>query len=84
MFFFLLWEQLEKMLEVKKQYLVDYTYQYEFAKMASENRVSHYSLVSSVGANNKSYFFILELNSLEESIKYLNFNKSIFFNHLFN
>ena len=60
----------------KHQYLVDYTYQYEFAKMASENRVSHYSLVSSVGANNKSYFFYPRIKGeLEESIKCLNFNK---------
>ena len=60
----------------KKQYLVDYTYQYEFAKMASENRVSHYSLVSSVGANEKSCFFYPRIKGyLEESIKHLNFNK---------
>ena len=60
----------------KEQYLVDYTYQYEFAKMASENRVSHYSLVSSVGANDKSYFFYPRIKGdLEESIKRLNFNK---------
>ena len=31
-----------------EQFLVDYTYQYKFAKMASENGVSHYSLVSSI------------------------------------
>ena len=60
----------------KKQYLVDYTYQYEFAKMASENKVNHYSLVSSVGANNKSWFFYPRIKGdLEESIKHLNFNK---------
>ena len=60
----------------KEQYLVDYTYQYEFAKMASENKVSHYSLVSSVGANEKSYFFYPRMKGdLEESIKLLNFNK---------
>jgi len=60
----------------KEQYKVDYTYQYEFAKMASENRVSHYSLVSSVGANDKSYFFYPRIKgALEESIKHLNFNK---------
>ena len=60
----------------KKQYLVDYTYQYEFAKMASENRVSHYSLVSSVGANHKSYFFYPRIKGdLEESVKCLSFNK---------
>ena len=60
----------------KEQYLVDYTYQYEFAKMASENRVSHYSLVSSIGANEKSCFFYPRIKGcLEESIKHLNFNK---------
>ena len=60
----------------KAQYLVDYTYQYEFAKMASENRVSHYSLVSSVGANDKSWFFYPRIKGyLEESIKHLDFNK---------
>ena len=42
----------------KQQYLVDYTYQYEFAKMASENGVTNYSLVSSTGANDKSFFFL--------------------------
>jgi len=60
----------------KEQYLVDYTYQYEFAKMASKNKVNHYSLVSSVGANRKSYFFYPRIKGdLEESIKRLNFNK---------
>ena len=42
----------------KEQFLVDYTYQYEFAKIASENSVSHYSLVSSIGANKHSFFFL--------------------------
>ena len=41
----------------KEQFLVDYNYQYEFARIASENGVSHYSLVSSVGANRYSFFF---------------------------
>jgi len=60
----------------KEQYLVDYTYQYQFAQMASENRVSHYSLVSSVGANDKSWFFYPRIKGhLEESIKHLSFNK---------
>ena len=60
----------------KGQYLVDYTYQYEFAKMAAENKVTHYSLVSSVGANYKSYFFYPRIKGeLEEAIKHRNFNK---------
>ena len=39
-----------------QQYLVDFNYQYEFAKIASQNGINLYSLVSSVGANEKSYF----------------------------
>lgn len=57
-----------------KQYVVDYTYQYEFAKMASENGVNTYSLVSSLGANENSLFFYPKIKGkLEESVKHLNF-----------
>jgi uncharacterized protein YbjT (DUF2867 family) len=60
----------------KEQYLVDYTYQYEFAKMASENGVANYSLVSSTGANAKSLFFYPRIKgALEEAVKKLNFKK---------
>ena len=60
-----------------KQYEVDYTYQYEFAKMASENGVNNYSLVSSYGANKDSWFFYLKTKGvLEGEIKKLPF-KSI-------
>ena len=60
----------------KKQFLVDYTYQYKFAKIASENSVSHYSLVSSIGANKNSFFFYPKIKgSLESSVKNLRFNK---------
>lgn len=53
-----------------KQYLVDYTYQYEFAKIASDNGVSDYSLVSSIGANEKSPFFYPKIKGeLEMAIK---------------
>ena len=56
------------------QYLVDYTYQYEFAKMASENNVHLYSLVSSVGANENSFFFYPKIKgALEKSIMKLDF-----------
>ena len=41
----------------KAQYKVDFTYQYEFAKLAKENGVSSYFLVSSTGANSSSAFF---------------------------
>ena len=60
----------------KQQFLVDYTYQYEFAKMASENGVNHYSLVSSIGADKNSFFFYPKIKgALESSIKSLKFNK---------
>mgnify|MGYP001247547073 CR=1 FL=1 len=53
-----------------KQYLVDYTYQYEFAKIASDNGVSDYSIVSSIGANEKSPFFYPKIKGeLEMAIK---------------
>ena len=62
------------------QYLVDYTYQYEFAKMASNNGIKHYALISSVGSNEKSFFFYPKIKgSLEEAIKKLDFNKTYIF-----
>ena len=60
----------------KEQFLVDYTYQYEFAKMASKNGINHYSLVSSIGADKNSFFFYPKIKgALESSIKSLEFNK---------
>ena len=60
-----------------KQYLVDYTYPYEFAKMASKNGVNTFSLVSSLGANENSPFFYPKIKGkLEESVSLLDF-KSI-------
>ncbi len=57
-----------------KQYEVDYTYQYEFAKMALNNGVNHYALVSSYGADETSMFFYLKIKgALEEAIKKLSF-----------
>ena len=58
----------------EKQYLVDYTYQYEFAKIASDNGISIYSLVSSTGANENSPIFYPKIKGkLEEAIKKLSF-----------
>ena len=58
----------------EKQYLVDYTYQYKFAKMAYNNGVPHYSLISSLGANKHSLFFYPKIKGeLEESVKLLPF-----------
>ena len=58
----------------EKQYLVDYTYQYEFAKIASDNGVPLYSLISSTGANENSPFFYPKIKGkLEEAVKKLPF-----------
>tara|TARA_A100001011_G_C14237167_1_gene811573 strand:+ start:135 stop:800 length:666 start_codon:yes stop_codon:yes gene_type:complete len=60
----------------KNQFLVDYTYQYEFAKTAVENGTKKYSLVSSTGADKNSFFFYPKIKGeLEESVKKLPFNK---------
>ena len=60
----------------KEQYLVDYTFQHEFAKIASINGVENYSLVSAVGANSKSSFFYPKIKGeLEQAVKKLEFKK---------
>tara|TARA_B100001939_G_scaffold309070_1_gene290151 strand:+ start:138 stop:791 length:654 start_codon:yes stop_codon:yes gene_type:complete len=60
----------------KKQHLVDYTYQYNFAKIALKNGVKNYSLVSSVGANSKSLFFYPKIKGdLENDIANLSFER---------
>ena len=63
-----------------QQYLVDFTYQYEFAKIASDNGISYFSLVSSSGANEKSFFFYPKIKGeLEQAVKKLPFKKTQIF-----
>jgi len=58
------------------QYKIDVTYQYEFAKAASENGVKSCFLVSSSGANAKSKVFYMKIKGeLEEKVKLLPFTK---------
>ena len=57
-----------------QQYEIDYTYQYKFAKIAAENGVGQFSLVSSVGANAKSIQKFIK-GALEEAVKKLDFQK---------
>ena len=45
----------------ENQYLVDFSYQFDFAKIAADNEVGTLSLVSSLGANDNSIFFTLKL-----------------------
>ena len=55
---------------------MDYTFQYEFARIAAINGVENYSLVSSVGANSKSSFFYPKIKGeLEQAVKKLPFKK---------
>lgn len=58
------------------QYKVDYTYQYNFAKAASENEVIDYVLISSLGANAKSRIFYPRIKGqLEEAVRKLTFHQ---------
>jgi uncharacterized protein YbjT (DUF2867 family) len=58
------------------QYIVDYSYQYQTAKAASDNGVSNYVLVSSTGANpNSKVFYSRMKGELDRDVKLLAFNK---------
>lgn len=60
------------------QYKIDFTYQYEFAKLTASNKVKNYVLISSSGANSKSKFFYMKMKGeLEEAVTKLKFNKVI-------
>lgn len=55
-------------------YRVDYTYSYQAAKMAMQNGVNQYLLVSSVGAHPDSLFFYSRVKGeLEQAVKQLQF-----------
>jgi len=56
------------------QYKVDFTYQYTVAKIAAENGVTHYVLISSAGANSKSKIFYTKMKGeLEKEVQKLPF-----------
>ncbi|MCF8380967.1 MAG: NAD-dependent epimerase/dehydratase family protein [Bacteroidales bacterium] len=60
----------------KNQYKVDFKYQFEFAKYASENKVPDYLLVSSTSAHPRSLIFYSRMKGeLEEAVKKLHFSK---------
>ena len=62
----------------ENQYRVDFTYQYEFAKAASQNCVPVYVLVSSLGADSKSSVFYSRMKGeLDEAVSRLPFQKTI-------
>lgn len=56
------------------QYKIDFTYQYQFAEIASKNGIATYVLVSAVGAHPKATFFYSRMKGeLENAIKALPF-----------
>ncbi len=63
------------------QWKIDYEYQYQFAKIAKENNVTSYVLVSAANASSKSLIFYSKMKGqLEDDLKALQFLKTIIFN----
>ena len=59
-----------------RQFEVDFTYQYNFAKIAASNGVKDYVLVSSIGANSRSPFFYMQMKGkLDDAVVSLPFHK---------
>jgi len=57
------------------QYKVDFTFQYDFARIAALNGVPALVLVSSKGADTQSKFFYMRMKGeLEEAVRTLNFS----------
>jgi uncharacterized protein YbjT (DUF2867 family) len=62
----------------EKQYLVDYTWQYDFAQEAAANGIPVFVLVSSTGANSKSLIFYSRIKGkLDEEVQKLPFRKIV-------
>ena len=62
------------------QYKIDFTYQYEVAKAATQNGVKKILLVSSAGANYKSGNFYLRMKGkLDEAVQQLSFEQIFIF-----
>lgn len=64
----------------EKQYRVDFTYQFQFAKAAAENEVPCYILVSSMGADSRSKVFYSRIKGeLEDAVALLKFRRLLIF-----
>lgn len=64
----------------ERQYTIDFQYQYNAAKAASENGVKKYLLVSSAGAYHKSPNFYARMKGeLDNAIKQLDFKQTFIF-----
>lgn len=76
--FSMLGTTLKKAGSQKKQWRIDYDYQYEVARAARENGVPTMELMSSVDASPKSVFFYSRMKgALEDAIKDLAFPRTI-------
>jgi len=63
-----------------KQWKIDFEYQYQFAKLASENKVPTFILLSSMGANpNSKIFYSRMKGALEKKIETLDFPNLVIF-----
>jgi uncharacterized protein YbjT (DUF2867 family) len=63
------------------QWKIDYEYQYQFAKIAKENKVNSYVLVSAANASATSSIFYTKMKGqLEVDVTALKFSKLIIFN----
>ena len=64
----------------ENQKIIDYDYQFNFAKAAKENKVEDYILVSAYGASPDSKIFYSRIKGeLEEAVKNLKFEKTTIF-----
>lgn len=62
------------------QFKVDHDYQYEFARLAKKNGISTFLLISSSGADSKSWIFYSRIKGqLEQEIEALNFESFLAF-----
>lgn len=62
----------------EKEYEVDFTYNLNFAKVAKENGITNYVLVSSVGANSKSKIFYTRMKGeLDDAVSELGFENLV-------
>jgi uncharacterized protein YbjT (DUF2867 family) len=67
---------IKKAVSKEVQFKVDYTYQYQFAKTASQNGIPVYVLVSSASADPNSHIFYMKMKGeLERDIKKLPFQR---------
>jgi len=60
----------------EKQYEIDFTFNFNFAKQARENGIENYVLVSSVGANSQSsVFYTRTKGELDDAVSKIGFTK---------